>query len=460
MGAATEGRTIAALSSPPGPGDRAVIRLSGPEAFGIVRTALVSETAARWPAGRGLLRGFFGDGHGEQPVMVLVMPGPRSFTREDVVELHLPGAPPLAQRALSRVLELGAVPAGPGEFTRRAFQSGRIDLTRAEAVLEMVSAGSEAERRAAAELQSGGLATRVDAARELLEELAALCEASLDFDESDTGHVPAAELLERFTQAGARVAEALSWEERRAPARGLPRVVLCGAPNAGKSSLLNALAGAAHALVTPAAGTTRDGVEVELALAGSRCVLLDAPGLDPRASGVDRSAQERARELREAAHLFLWVVDAARPDVEVAADEVLDLPASVPILLVWTKGDRDDARPGPPRELVGHARASVGVSALTGAGLDELRRAVSRLLSEDAGERGSAARELAARHARALRDAALELERARVALGEEAPLDLVAEALRSATRELDRIRGETTPEDVLDRVFARFCIGK
>src|SRR5262245_53308739 len=185
------------------------------------------------------------------PLLLLWMPGPRSFTREDVAELHLPGSPPLLDAALERVLALGATPAEPGEFTRRAFLSGRIDLTRAEGVLALVGARDDRERRAGAALLAGGLADRIEALRDRLEDLRALCEASLDFDERDTGHVPEGEIEERLAGVRAALAEAHAFEVARASPGGEPRVVLTGAPNAGKSSLFNRLAGAERALVAP-----------------------------------------------------------------------------------------------------------------------------------------------------------------------------------------------------------------
>jgi tRNA modification GTPase len=462
--------TIAAVSSPPGPGLRAVIRVSGPEAARLVRETARLTTPFD-PGRRAAHRGRFLDGRGEQPLLLLWMPGPHSYTREDVAELHLPGAPPLVEAALRRLLELGAQPAAPGEFTRRAFEHGRLDLTRAEGVLAVIEASNQAEARAASALLLGGLAERAEALRDGLEELRALAEASLDFDEADTGHVSTEELLRLGGEVSGRLREALTWEERREPLPGVPRVVLAGAPNAGKSSLFNALVGEGRALVSDLAGTTRDGVAALWRLCGEggdaagegspEVRLLDAPGLEDGAlSEADRGAQEIARDVRAGADLLLHVVDATRPELARAFQSKPSRPEpGRPVLRVWSKLDLVSA---PPREAAGE----VAVSALTGAGLEHLEEQVrgvlglSRATSEPAPESGGVGRELSVRHRHALEASLRELEQALALLRAGAPLDLVAEALRWATDALDGITGRSTPEDLLDRIFARFCLGK
>ncbi len=490
----SERDTIAAIASPPGPGERGVVRISGVRAGAILeqvfRSSPAPGTAAgehpaahddphgprgprRAPAARGVWRGRLDDGRGTQPCLLLWMPGPRSYTREDVAELHLPGSPPLLAAALRRVLELGARAAEPGEFTRRAFENGRLDLTRAEGVLELVRARTDDERRAASALLCGGLDERLTALRERLEGLRALCEASLDFDETDTGHVPVEQLLARADDVAERLADAARWEARRAPQSGLPRLVLVGAPNAGKSALFNALVEQGRALVADLAGTTRDGVGAELDLAGLTVSLLDAPGLEEGAEDPDRRAQVLARAERESADLCLWVADASTTSPAGLREQARELPPGVPRVLVWSKCDLAAARPLPAageREGLGVLSAHP-VSSATGEGLRELRAALASTLGQApgdaAGRAGPAAapradlgRELSARHRSALDRAREEVDRARAGLRSGAPLDQVAEILRGATDALDAIGGRTTPEDLLDRIFASFCIGK
>lgn len=445
------GSTIAAIATPPGPARRGIVRVSGPLAAELVRATLREDRPrfeserARW-----LARGRFDDGRGLQPVTLLWMRGPRSFTREDVAEFHLCGAEPLLACALARLLALGATAARPGEFTLRAFRNGRLDLSRAEGVLALTEAGNESERAAAALLLDGGLDQRSAAIREHLLALATACEASLDFEESETGHVPRAELVELWRRADAALSAALEWELRRAAPNALARVLLVGLPNAGKSSLWNALTGG-RALISPSPGTTRDTLEGTWKLGAETCLLIDGPGLEALRGGPAGRAQELFARVRGQVDLALWVVDAAAPVLTPVPEGVR--------LLVWNKTDlrAAEARPDPAQLPCG--LAVVAVSAQSGAGLGELASAVERRLGP-ADESGGAARALFARHREAL-------IRARAALGEVGegfasglPLDLCAEALRAALAALDELSGRSTPEDVLERIFARFCLGK
>ena len=359
--------TIAAIASPAGGAERAIVRISGPRAEELVRAALGALPA---PLARGVHAGRFRDARGSQPVALWWMPAPRSYTREDVAELHLSGAAPLVEAAFARLLELGARAAGPGEFTRRAFENGRIDLAQAEGVLELVRATSEAERRAGLGLLEGGLAQRTLAVRAALEELRALCEASLDFDESDTGHVPVAELVALAELARARLADALSWEVRRAGRGARARVLLAGLPNAGKSSLFNALGRGAQALVSAASGTTRDWLAAPWALEAGEVLLVDTPGLCAQAGEPERRARELADREIAAADLLLWVAAADAP-AESAATSLQGfrgLPEGAPRLVVWNRIDRPGAQSSPPAAWGLAPGDWLAASALTGPG--------------------------------------------------------------------------------------------
>jgi tRNA modification GTPase len=445
----TERSTIVAVASPPGAGARGLLRLSGDRSAELVRRTTGLALGPR----RSLALVRFDDGVGTQPCLVLWMPAPRSYTREDVAELHLPGAAPLVQAALDRLIALGARAAAPGEFTRRAFLNGRIDLTRAEGVLALVEAQNDEERRAASELLSGGLDRRLALSRERLENLRALCEASLDFDESDTGHVSASELAASLERARSALEEAAGWEERRAEASGRARVLLCGAPNAGKSALFNALTGS-RALVSPSAGTTRDVLSAVWDVGAEHVTLVDAAGLGGPGEGPDEVAQEHARRELEHATLLLWVADAAR-----AAPVLPDLHAVRPCILVWSQVDRPMARVEPARALLEALRAStwVATSATRPSGLAALAGAVREALGR---RPAGLPRELQARHRAALAGAQVELERAERGLALGQPLDQIAEDLKASTAALDALSGRSTPEDLLERIFARFCIGK
>ncbi len=465
--------TIAALASPGGAGERAILRVSGARAAELIerKCSLAGEPL------RSLVRGAqeveFHDGEGVQPALLLWMPGPRSFTAEDVAELHLVGHPGLVDLALRSVLDAGARLAEPGEFTRRAFENGRIDLTQAEGVAALVSARTDAERRAALALLEGGLGERLGGIRDGLEAVRALAEASLDFDEADTGHVPTKDLARRIAAVLDALEDALRWERQRS--RGAEDLVVClaGAPNAGKSTLFNRLAGGelraatGPALVSDVAGTTRDPARGRwTVLEGSDLgvELVDTAGLfagEAAPTALDAHAAARARAELEAADLVLVVVDASEPGEQPA---VLAREVGPRGLLVMNKIDLAGAAASPPEELLEAAASGhgwVAISAGAGTGLVELARACASALDTGAASASVAARAgLAARHVEALRAAATSGRAAAQGLALQAPLDLVAEELREATDALDAISGRTTPEDLLSRIFARFCLGK
>ncbi len=448
--------TIAAIASPPGEALRGVIRLSGSDARRIAE-AVWSESLGN---ARGVSDGTFADEVGEQPGLLIWMPGPRSFTREDVVEFHLPGSPFLLESALSRLLSLGARIAEPGEFTRRAFQNGRIDLARAEGILELIAARDLAERRSATALLFGGLSRRIEILRGELDQLRALSEASLDFDDTDTGHVDESQLQRLYDGIHAALEEAQSWESRRALGFSLPRVVLAGSANAGKSSLFNALCGE-RAIVSDMAGTTRDILRAEWSVATSAVELIDTAGLEdasPAGDGaraqLERELRQKAEHARDSADLCLWVVDATEPGVRVP-------PVELAHLVVWNKCDEPGALPSPDP-------AHLRVSARTGEGLASLEQRCAEQLGLLQGEaaapagRGGATRdrEISARHRASLAGALEILEAGHAAWASEMPLELFADHLRRASERLEGITGETTPEDLLDRIFSQFCLGK
>ncbi len=333
-----------------------------------------------------------------------------------------------------------------------------------------MAARNESERRAATALLFGGLSARVDALRAELVGVRALCEASLDFDENETGSIPQDELAIALRELRAGFDEALAWEIAREAPVGLPRAVLVGWPNAGKSSLFNRLTGAA-ALVSELPGTTRDALRRSWQTPGGEVELWDAAGTDLACDAdvpmqADRLARERACELRAGADLWLWIVDASLGDVELSEQfrALSDAGPCPPTVLVLHKLDAADplrlgaleraAAEGLAREL----RSVVAVSSRTGQGLSELSSAAGAILSSSAPE--GEIRALSARHRGALLAARAWAVEALVLLESGATLDLAAAALRSATDELDQIQGRTTPEDLLSAIFERFCLGK
>lgn len=424
--------TIAALSSPPGPSARAIIRLSGPRALEI--GAALAGVAT--PSSRSAIRGTFAACGAEVPALLLAMPAPRSYTREDVAEIHLPGAPPIAAEALRRAFAAGARPAGPGEFTRRAVENGRISLAQAEAVMAIIRARDDSERRAAAGRLAGKGGRALAGASGELAGLVADVEASIDFIEHDVPCASREELSGRIAALAGRLRGATAGD---APPDDTPRVALAGPPNAGKTSLFNALTGA-RGLVSALPGTTRDVLEAELSLGPARVRIADAPGDAELAPGPDADAAARGRASRDRADIVLHVRDGSRP---------FDVPSLDPAreLLVLNKSDLGV----PP------ARPGLAVSAHTGAGLPRLRARIALLARRRAGDPESA---LSAREREAATRAAEGLDRALHALGEGLAEEFVALELREALEALSGAAGTVTSEDILDRVFAKFCIGK
>ncbi len=373
---------------------------------------------------------------------------PRSYTREDVVEIHLPGSPPLVEALVRELVEAGARPARPGEFTLRAFLNGRLDLAQAEAVERIISAEDQEERRAALELLGGGFSRRLRDVESALLDLCADAEASMDFPEEDI-EILSAEEARRRAAAALESLRSLAAETASAwVADRRPSAVLAGPPNAGKSSLFNALTGG-DALVADAPGTTRDVLAAELDV-GVRVRLLDTAGLQ-EASGVDAEAVRRAREAAAAADVVLFVVDAADWRAALPLE-----PMGRPAILVVNKCD---LAPGGDVGRRFHIREVVCTSAKTGEGLLELKMALAGMLAAG-GASGPAARfRVDVRQRALLLEAEAALARAAGAasgLG----MEFVALDLRAALWALGGITGRDAGEDLLDRIFSRFCLGK
>jgi len=449
---------ILAQATPRGPAERAILRLSGP---GLLQRAgaLLPPGCPRpsQPPRREILRGAVEWAPGARaPAALWVFPGPASATGEDLLELHLPGAQPVLDLLLSGMLARGARLAEPGEFTRRAFLHGRIDLLQAEAVLDLVQASSAAAAAAAARVLAGALGREAAAARAALTQALVEIEAGLDFEEGDSQDLAPGDAGRFLEEAAAAVQSGWSGERQRAArSRSEIRILLRGAPSAGKSSLFRRLTGA-DALVSAEAGTTRDRLEAAWPAARAELpwILLDGPGLGPSARDAhDAAAQARAQEDPAGADLAWLCLDAAD-----ARARLPEPPPGLPCLLVLTKSDRP-----PAAAALEAARRSglpaVAVSAAAGLGLAELERATAELCAQS-GAAQAARLASAERHEDALRSAAAALERARALHQAGGPQDLVAEEARAALRALAALAGELTPEDLLDRLFARFCVGK
>jgi tRNA modification GTPase len=442
--------TIFALSSAPGRAAVAVVRLAGPAAG----PALAALLGGRLPEPRrAALRKVRDPDDGEllDAALVLWLPGPGTETGEDMAELQLHGAPSVVAGVLEA---LGRQPglrlAEPGEFTRRAFDNGRLDLTAVEGLADLIAAETALQRRQALALAGGALSRRLEAWRGQLARALARLEAAIDFPDEGLPEGLGAESLATLERVGEEIAEVLAGAERGERLRQGLRVALIGAPNAGKSSLLNALARRPVAIVAPTPGTTRDVLELHLDLGGLPVTLVDTAGLRAEtADPVEQEGMRRARQAAAAADLVLYLVDVGAayserpPDLALGAD--LDRASWI---TVGTKCDL------PARQSV---KTDLSVSSLTGAGLEGLLDCLrDRLCGLAWSGAGSAPLVTRMRQRAALRETLAALRRAASA----GAVELVAEDLRLALRGLGRVAGRVDVEELLDLIFRDFCIGK
>jgi tRNA modification GTPase len=374
-----------------------------------------------------------------------------SYTGDESAELHIPGNPLLARLLLDEMIRLGARSADPGEFTARAFFNGRMDLSQAEGVAAMVSAANQAELDAARRLMAGELSRRLRPALEKIASLLALLEAEIDFSDQDVRFISAEDLSGAIDALTDQLSELLKNSPRFSRLSHEPRVVLAGRPNAGKSTLLNALSQSARAIVSPVAGTTRDALGAPVALARGLIWLIDMAGLEesPR-DGIESHMRRRALEELERADavvLIRDITDTCPP---------LELPRK-PDLRVHTKIDLNSPSPGTPGRRVAVETEGRGeglpVSAITGKNLPQLRTALDTLAF---GKSASDVLALTSRHIQSIESTVAALTRARTC----AATELIAAELRAALDHLGQVLGEVTPDDILGRVFSTFCIGK
>jgi tRNA modification GTPase len=431
--------TIAAVATPPGRGGIGVVRISGtrvPEIAHALLGALPKPRHATYAA--------FRDSRGEtvDRGLALFFPAPHSYTGEPVLELHAHGGPIVLREVLAACLDAGARLAEPGEFTRRAFLEGRIDLAQAEAVADLIDAASREAARSALRSLSGEFSAAIGELRRKLIELRALTEATLDFPEEDLDPLHREDAQARLAEARATLTDVLAKSRQGSLLRSGVHVVLAGPPNVGKSSLLNRLAGEERAIVTPIPGTTRDALREPVQIDGVPLTLVDTAGLRASADEIERLGMERTKREVARADVLLLISEAAT-----APAPLDDLPSSGVRLVVFNKLDLHPGFAAPSGTLA--------VSARSGAGLEMLRKAILEAAGwSGSGESVFLARE---RHLRALSACAEHLARA-AAEGER--WELFAEELRLAHDQLASITGAFTSDDLLGEIFARFCIGK
>ena len=440
----TTGDTITAISSAVAPAGRSIVRMSGPRSHEIARRM---SGLANLPLASALRIALtFSNLH--CPAWLYAFRAPHSYTGEDSIEFHLPGSVVLAKMLLDELHRKGVRAAEPGEFTARAFFNGKIGLTEAEGVAATIAAGNEAELTAARQLLAGELARRLLPITESLAQTLALIEVGIDFSEEDVTFLANEEVTERIADADSALDDLLNQSARFEQLTHEPRIVFAGRPNAGKSSLINALTRQSRAIVSEVAGTTRDVLSAPLDLPRGRVLLADVAGLeitsrvDDSQGHLDRSMQEHARVAIESADHVILIRDCtdARPPLELPRKAALTVLTKIDLRV-----EAPDVHPG------------LRVSSITGEGLDDLIAAMDRLVFGNSQIGTTLA--LNRRHLLAIDTAREGLKRAAARAIEGSP-ELVAMDLRDVLDALGSIVGQVTPEDVLGRVFSAFCIGK
>src|ERR1700730_17625936 len=445
--------TIVAAATPPGRGGVGIVRVSGPKV-----PELAAVILGELPIPRRATFARFLDAH-QEPVdagLALFFPAPHSYTGEHVLELHGHGGPLVVEALVARVVELGARRAQPGEFTQRAFLNDKLDLAQAEAIADLIDAGSRDAVRAAMRSLQGEFSTMVRGLTDAVIELRTYVEAAIDFPEEEIDFLADRQLAERFQN----VREHFAGVEQSARQGRLLRegmtVVIAGRPNAGKSSLLNRLAGYEAAIVTPIPGTTRDVVRERIDVDGMPLHVLDTAGLRQGGDVVEEEGIRRAKAEMTRADRVLFVIDASEdPSASAFHEDSARMPTDVPVTLIFNKCDLAvgipvaDTIAGPPR---------ITVSATTGRGIDSLRAHLKLCMGYQTLDTGTvSARQ---RHLASLTRARRNVDEAQRQLQDRRAGELVAEELRGAQQALNEITGEFTSDDLLGRIFSSFCIGK
>ena len=453
-------KTIAAISTAPAPGGIGIVRISGGEAFAVAEKVFRGVSGKKLSQMKGYTAQLGGaytpTGEKLDDVVALVYRGPKSYTGEDVVELSCHGGLYMTKRLLQLVLDAGAAPAGPGEFTRRAFLNGKMDLAQAEAVMGLISASGEQARKAALAGSTGVLSRKIESIKQGLLEQAAHLAAWADFPEEDVPQVEEAALLEGIRQGEAALEELLQGFDRGRMYREGLVTVIAGRPNAGKSTLMNLLSGCQRSIVTQYAGTTRDVVEETVMVAGVPLRLADTAGIRDTDDPVESIGVQAARQRLETAQLVLAVFDSSQA-LEKEDWELMDALEKVPAIAIVNKSDL-------PTQMDVEAiqrrfEKTVSLSAATGEGLAALEQALSEILDtkDFYPQEGVLFTQRQRMDAQAALDSLREGEQALV-LG--LTLDAVTVCVEDALHALAALTGEQVSEEIVDRVFEEFCVGK
>lgn len=443
--------TIAAIATPPGMGAVALVRLSGSEAIAVAARVFSGRPKERWePRRQHFGRIVAPDGGVVDEVLLTVFPGPGSFTGEDVVEIACHGGVVVTRRLLEVLFAAGAEPAGPGEFSERAFLNGKMDLTRAEAIMDLISARTDLAMKAASEQLSGRLGSEIEQIRRDLVGLLAHLEAYIDFPEEDIDPASVGELQEKASTVLEKVEGLLATADQGRILREGIRTVICGAPNAGKSSLLNELLGFSRAIVNEVAGTTRDTIEEMINLRGIPLRLVDTAGLREGLEAVEREGIARSRAEIAAAELVLLVIDSS---AEADLAEEAELPQRAKTVRILNKSDL-------PRHADWVGADGFPISCLDPTSVDALRDHLYETIVAGTTLGSGNLTSINVRHQHCLTRAKAELEKAIAMLAAGESPEFVAMDLRAALDAVGEVIGRTDIEEILAEIFSQFCIGK
>ncbi len=441
--------TIGAIATPPGVGGVGVIRVSGP-----LCTRLAEQVLDTLLQTRRAHFAHFLDAQGQvlDSGIAILFSAPASFTGEDVLEFQGHGGPQILQMLMSRLLSLGVRPARPGEFSERAFLNNKLDLAQAEAIADLIASGTEASARAAQRSLQGVFSDQVNKLQQELIDLRVFVEAAMDFPDEEIDFLTDSDVLERVTQAGERLRALLGQAQEGQRLRDGINVTITGQPNAGKSSLLNALAGRDSAIVTEVPGTTRDVLREHISLAGLPVHVADTAGIRESKDPIEAEGVRRARASLASADLALLVIDASEPlDSQLALRS--EVPPNIPCIEVHNKIDLTNGKP-----LLDEAGLRVWVSAKTGQGLERLTGLIKNSVGAPTGEGGSFSARV--RHIDALQRTLEHVTGGHQQLEKFNAPETLAEELRLAQKALGEITGEYLPDDLLGAIFSSFCIGK
>jgi len=452
--------TIVAISTPPGRGGIGVVRLAGSEAYQIAMQLLRLRAGRELQAGHAQFCELIEPASGERidEVVATYFAKPHSYTTDDIVEISAHGAPVVLRHIVDEAIARGARLAEPGEFTMRAFLNGRLDLTQAEAVRDLIESQTLFQAKAAAQQLGGALSKRLKPIKQKLVDLIAVLEAGVDFAEDDVSVLPDAEIVKRIAEARAPLVKmAESFAYGKVVHEGLTLAIV-GRPNVGKSSLFNQLVEREHAIVTAAPGTTRDLVSETVSLGGIPLKLVDTAGIREAMDEAESIGIRKSYEALADADLVLVVVDASASDAHIEDARLLSAVEERGSSVIVAENKADLAEAGVRAKSNG--MVSVRTSAITGEGITQLRSEILRRVGGDGGAQREAGFLTNARHHGLVNESLTGLDAAESAVGNRIPHEMLLLDLYSALRPLDAITGETSADDILNLIFGSFCIGK